>query len=67
MTGIACLGCYHGRSQTYVPGAAEGRLTSRVLGISRRESLRREGMRAPRRTIAGSPPLPSDRPPRLFI
>jgi hypothetical protein len=33
MTGIACLGCYQGRQQTYVPGAAEGRLTSRVLVI----------------------------------
>ncbi len=31
--GYACLGCYQGRQQTYVPGAAEGRLTSRVLLI----------------------------------
>ncbi len=33
MTGIACLGCYQGRQQTYVPGLAEGRLTSRMLRI----------------------------------
>jgi hypothetical protein len=33
MTGVTCLGCYQGRDQTYVAGAAEGRLTSRVLVI----------------------------------
>jgi hypothetical protein len=33
MTGVACPGCFRGRDQTYVPGANEGRLTSRVLVI----------------------------------
>ena len=33
MSGVACLGCYQWRQQTYVSGAAEGRLTSRVLRI----------------------------------
>jgi hypothetical protein len=33
MTGVACLGCYRGRDQTYVPRSAEARLTSRVLRI----------------------------------
>ncbi len=33
MSGVACLSCYRARDQTYVPGAAEGRLTSRVLRI----------------------------------
>ena len=33
MTGVACLGCDRGPEQTYVPGANEGRLTSRVLVI----------------------------------
>ena len=33
ITGIACLGCYQGRDQTSVPGAAEGRLTSCVLVV----------------------------------
>ena len=33
ITGIACMGCYHGREQCYVPGASEGRLTSRLLHV----------------------------------
>ena len=33
MSRVACLGCFRGHEPTSVPGAAQGRLTSRVWVI----------------------------------